>query len=190
MSFGIHILTALAAMLALAGVAAAQCPECDPDGAAGSDGSYSSIDLGAIHHDGGAVADTDLSVADEGSSGFWAWLSVCLTVFIDSIEDLIGFDTGLQASADAYVSEDGIDLDAAVDLADLCASTPVGETVDCATTFDESPLGDLDGQTWQVAEEVHAAGAPYVGMPVSNDAVDGIDVDACLVAELAIASCG
>lgn len=191
MSFGTNLLMALAALLAVSGVAAAQCPECDPDGAPGTDdGSYSSVDVGA-------VGDTDLSVADEGSSSFWAWFSVCLTVLIDGIEHLLGVDTGVQASADGYASEDGLDLDAAVDLGTACGTAGAGDAVgdatgspvDCAFDFDQSELGGLDGETWEAMSDLHAAGAPYVGMPVSNDAADGLDADSCVVVDVHIHSC-
>lgn len=229
MTIGTRLLLTLAGLLAIAGVASAQCPECDPDGEPGDDGSYSSIDLGAVDEHGAAVGDTDLSVADEGSDSFWAWISICLMAFIEGIEDAIGIDLGLYASADAYVSEDGIDLDAGLTVPDaacgaandalgqapalpaapalpvdasqvpvdttvagapaLPAAPSVPSEVPCSVDFDDSEVGGLDDATWDAMADAHANGAPYVGMPLGNEHLDGHDHDLCVGLELAIATC-
>lgn len=216
MTIGTRLLLTLAGLLAVAGIASAQCPECDPDGDPSDDGSYSSIDLGVVDDNATAAGDTDLSVADEGSDSFWAWISLCIMAFVEHVQHAVGIDLGLYASADAYVSEDGIDLDAGatvpaaacgaandamgnaptlpVDASQVPVDTAVAapevpSQVPCSLDFDESALGELDGATWDAAAEAHANGAPYAGMPASNEHLDGHDDDMCVGLEITLDTC-
>lgn len=206
MSIGMRILAGLLALITAAGVASAQndpCPECDSDGPAGDSGSYSSIDLGAITDNATALVDTDASFSDsDDEEGFWAWLSICLSVFVERIENLLGVESpevDLDANVDAFISDDGVDLDANVQLDDeVCdnmdgnVTEALGGNSDCVFSFDRSELGDLDGETWKVAAEAKAAlGLDEVNLPVGGEHIpEDIDIDLCLYAELELGVCG
>jgi hypothetical protein len=192
MSLRTTFLLALAGLLAVAGVATAQeCPECDEDGEPGTSGSYSSVDFGYVADDALYLVDTDTSVSEEDDpKGFWAWLSVCVTVLVDCFEEILGFDTGYQSNADLYVSEHGIDLDASARLVDpACDLAP--ET--CTFDFDESEVGHLDDETWRAGSDAHALLGEDAftegAMPFDPHALDGVDVDECVQDEGHLAPC-
>lgn len=176
------ILIGLVAFLALAGVASAQssCPECDEDGDGNTDNPYHSVDAGAILNNTTALADTDVAHSqNDDEKGLWAWLSICLSAMVGPIEDLLGVDTGLDSNTEVFASEDGVDLDATVHFGD--------ETID----FDDSEVGDLDGMTWEAAQDVNAArdelpaDVPQAEIPD----YDGIDVDVCVTDVVETAGC-
>lgn len=169
------MIATLVGLLAISGIAAAQsCPECDEDGAANPENSYHDTDVGLILNETDDVlVDTDAAYDDKSNDGgFFAWLSLCLHVFIQKIEDAVGLETGVDANAEAYVSEDGVDVDV--------TARALGEVVD----FDDSPAGDLDGQTWEAMGEVSAeVRAVRSQLPEAPHAPDTF-VDLCVNAEL------
>lgn len=149
-----HVLpTALLALLAFAGVAAAQCAECDEDGPA-DDSRYSSLDTGVITDDATTLVDVDQSVG-ENQHGRFSWLALCFQFF-----DVLGNSIGVMF--DAFVSEDGADIDATANVN--------GHEVD----FDDSPLGDLDGATWNAMDKTG------VELPVDHTLLPEVDIDHCL----------
>jgi hypothetical protein len=182
MRTGNKLITMLLALVALAGIASAQnapCPECDEDGASNPENQYSSIDIGLIHEDDAeGLVDTDLATSHMGDEkGLWTWLSICLSVFVEKIENALGLDTGVDVDAhvEVYASEDGVDLDA---------------SIPGVWDFDESEIGHLDGETWEAMQDVNALrGDARTGLGVP-DGFEGIDVDACVYAELEIGTCG
>lgn len=151
------LIICLLALVAVAGVASAQaeCPECDADGPA-DDSWYSSYDTGVIKEEtGGVLVDTDESVG-ENEHGRFAWFQDCLKVF-----DALGNHVTLMF--EAFVSEDGADVDAKVDLN--------GEEIDLEDTL----VGELDDKTWETAEPIP------VELPASHDDLpEGVDEDHCL----------
>lgn len=166
------LLASLAALVAVSGVASAQtvvCPECDEDVPANDDCRYASVDTGYVSENVTQLVDTDLCVAEAGDErGFWAVFSLCLTTLLQGLNEAVG----VFANVELFVSEEGADLDATV-------TTPEG-TVD----FDESPLGDLDGMTWEALE-----GHTPEARPVGGDALPGdVLVDVC-VEETDLAVC-
>lgn len=172
------LLATLVGLVALSGVAAAQtsCPECDSDGEANPDNSYHDLDLGVVGENQTALADTDAAFDDKSDDGgFFAWLSLCLHAFVQAVEDAIGMDTGVDGNAEAYVSEDGVDVDVTLRAA--------GEVVD----FDDSPVGDVDGMTWEAMGDVSAdvrdatAGRPELPHVDDTSADLCVNVDAVLV---------
>ena len=200
-----RILMALAALLATCGIAAAQCLECDVDGEPGDSGSYTSADAGAATDKLNLSGDSDLSMADSDEA-FWLWLALCLSAFVDGIEEILGVDSGADANVEGYASQHGVDLDAAVTLAGpACdaagkANEAAGKAkgalprdaadkapaVPCSTSFDGGPAGDLDGKTWEAMGGVHdATGAQDVMLPADGDAVDGAEVDGCVTVDVA-----
>ena len=198
-----RILTGLLALLALTGVASAQndpCPECDPDGGENPDNTYSSIDLGLVGNDTEVLGDTDWAVShSDDEKGFWAWLSLCLGVFLAHVEEILGVEVDADASVEAYLSEDGIDLDATVQMEDeVCqnvdgnVTAALGDNGECVFGFDRSELGDLDGQTWEVMGDANAqlreAGVD-VHVPFPGEHAPSIDEDVCVEAELELGLC-
>lgn len=151
----------LVGLLALAGVAAAQspCPECDADGEP-DDSWYSSVDTGVIGEDEGVLADTDTSVG-ENQHGKFSWLSACLRFW-----DALGNELALMWNV--FVSEDGADVDATLQLND--------QTVD----LDETPAGQLDDLTWTHMPDGPVALPPF---DASMMPIDGQDVDHCVPLE-------
>lgn len=173
------LIAALGGLLALSGAAAAQtgCPECDEDGEASADNSYHDLDAGVVGENETVLADSDAAVDDkQADGGFFAWLSLCLHAFVKAVEDAVGMDTGVDGNAEAYVSEDGVDVDVTVRAA--------GEVVD----FDDSPVGDADGMTWEamgdVSADVREATADRPELPHADDTTTDlcVDVDALVVA--------
>lgn len=155
-------------VLAVSGVASAQtvdtCPECDEDVPANDDCAYSSVDTGRVTNRSVQLVDTDVCVheADE-DGGFWAVFSLCLT----SIFDHLGEFVGVFATMDVFVSDDGMDIDGGI-------ATSDGTLVD----FDESPVGDLDDQTWGQTGDL---GVEVPSTDVLPD--EGVIVDECLYDE-------
>lgn len=180
MSIGMRIINGLLlAVLALAGTAVATngpCPECDEDGTAdehgvasksgpgNESGSYHSVDAGVVTDHAETLGDTDLSVGDsDDPQGFWAWVSLCLSAFVEGLEDILGFDVDVDANVEAFVNEHGADLDATVtapdqvcDALDDGTAAALGDDGTCALGFDRSKAGDLDGQTWEAMGEADA----------------------------------
>lgn len=201
-----RILAGLTALIAAAGVASAQndpCPECDSDGP-GVDNTYGSIDLGLLHGDNVTLVDEDHAVShSDDEKGFWAWLSLCLSVYVERIENLLGVDTEADADAnvDAYLSQDGIDLDATVKLDDeVCqgldrnATAMLGDDGSCAFGYDRGELGALDGETWKVMSEVNAqladAGVEDDRVPFPGETAPEIDEDLCIRLDAETVACG
>lgn len=192
-----RIIPTLAVLLAFSGAAAAQnapCPECDEDDGGSHNNSYSSIDLGVVDDEAELLADTDVANGHGNEeSGFWAWLSICLSAWLQAIGDAVGLQTDADASVEVFVSEDGVDLDMDVRGAQhACAA--VDPALECDFDFDESDLGDLDGMTWEAMADVNAEReALGLGTPtLPGDGLDtpSADLDACLHADLALVACG
>lgn len=143
----IRILTlGLTTMLAFAGTASAAGPDVSHDALVDAGSRYADLDASAASEHGAGALDTDANVADPGSAkdgGFFGWLQVgwssvvgtLATVFETLGQDQPETDGGVEA----YVSDDGVDLDASL-----------GET-----TFDGSAAGDLDGKTFETMATVH-----------------------------------
>lgn len=160
------LLAALVGLLALAGVASAQtaeCPECDEDVPANDDCTYSSVDTGFVGKNATSLVDTDLCVreADE-SGGWWAVFSLCLTQVLEAGGELIGVFVTL----DIFASEDGLDVDGGI-------ATTDGEVLD----FDDSPIGDLDDQTWEAGEQSDLPALPGTGGALPDE---GAIVNECV----------
>lgn len=172
---------AIAALLALAGTALAQdCPECDedPDDGGAVDNSYHSANVGVIEEQDRLLVDTDASHGHlREEKGFWSWLSLCFESFFGSIEEVLGVSLGTNANAELYASEDGVDLDATLYLA--------GERWD----FDESEIGDLDGQTWELSKLTKPV-RDEVDYPTHIPDYEGAIVDVCVYGEVHVGTCG
>lgn len=152
------VLTCLLALVALAGLAAAQelapCPECDEDGEA-DESWYNSVDTGIITGEGGVIEDTDVSTG-ENQHGEFTWFQYCLRFF-----DALG--NSITIMFESFISEDGADLDAKIDVN--------GEEIDLEDTL----IGDLDDATWgNMPEAGLDLPAPYDELP------EGRNVDECL----------
>lgn len=168
------LIATLAALVAVSGLAAAEpCPECDEDGEP-ADNTYHSIDLGVVHDNATALADTDLALSHQNDEkGFWGWISICLTAFVDKVGEMLGVEADVNGHADVYASEEGVDVDASL------------EDVD----FDESALGDLDGMTFEAMGEVNDRRAQMgLGghLPLGAPEMDDTDTDVCVHADLGI----
>ena len=173
------LLATLVGLLALSGVAAAQtCPECDSDGEANPDNSYHDLDAGVVGESKAVLADSDAAFDEKSDDGgFFAWLSLCLHAFVQAIEDAVGMDTGVDGNAEAYVSEDGIDVDVTVRAA--------GEVVD----FDDSPVGDLDGMTWEAMGDVGADVRDATADRPELPHVDDTSTDLCVDVDVLVPAC-
>lgn len=182
-----HPLIALAALLAIAGVAAAQnapCPECDPDGDP-VDAPYHSVDVGVIEENSTEVlADSDASHSSEGDEkGFWLWLSLCLGAFVQHVGDALGIHTDVDANVEVYADSDGVDVDVSTHgVQRVCDA--VGVTQDCEYDLDRSALGDADGLTYEAIAGVESATGVDVFVPAIVPDTGESDVDACLRADL------
>lgn len=190
----IRTLIVLAGLLAIAGVAAAQnapCPECDADGGSDPLNSYHSVDVGVIEDDSTEVlGDTDAAYSHDGDErGFWAWLSVCLSVFVQHVEDALGVQTDADANVEVYADSEGVDVDAAV-YGTQAYCDMIGVQEDCEPTFDESELGDADGMTYQAIADVEATTGQDVFVPAFLPDTGDSDTDACLYADLELGLCG
>lgn len=192
-----RIVTTLLALVTISGVAAAQnapCPECDDDGPDNLENSYSSVDLGYVGNGSEALADTDLATSHlNDDKGFWAWLGICLSAWLEKVGHAIGVQTDVDASAEVYASEDGVDLDANVHgVQRVCAVAD--ETLSCDLDFDRSDVGDLDGMTWEVMQDVNAQrdalGLQTPVLPGEGLDAPSADLDLCLHAELEVVACG
>lgn len=185
----LRTLIVLAALLAFAGAATAQnapCPECDPDGEP-VENSYHSIDVGVIEENTSEVlADTDTSYAHpDDEKGFWLWFSLCLSAFVDQIEEALGVQTDVDANAQVYADSEGVDLDASVTgVQHVCAELGVNEA--CDWNFDQSELGDLDGTTYEAVADVEAATGVDVFVPALVPETEDSDTDVCLQADLVV----
>ena len=203
MSIGMRIVTGLLAMLALTGIASAQnapCPECDADGDANPENTYSSIDLGLVGNDTEVLGDTDWAVShSDDEKGFWAWLSLCVGVFLQHVEETLGVKADADANVEAYVSQDGVDLDATVYApGEACAAVPaeaaealvaLGDDGSCSFGFDRGAAGDADGQTWVMVGEADAQLGGIPTAPFPGEHVPALDQDVCVDAELVLGTC-
>lgn len=182
-------LIVLAGLLAIAGVAAAQnapCPECDPDGEP-VDNSYHSIDVGLIEENSTELlADTDASHSHSGDEkGFWLWFALCLSAFVQHIEDTLGIHTDVDANAEVYADSEGVDLDASVHgVQHVCAELGVNAT--CDWSFDQSELGDADGMTYEAIAGVEAATGADVFVPSVLPDTGDDDTNVCVTVDLMV----
>ena len=143
----IRILTlGLMTMLAFAGTASAAGPDVGHDAYADPEARYADLDASAASEHGSGALDTDANAADPESAkdgGFLGWLQVGWSSFVaklGGVFETLGQDQPeTDGGAEAYVSTDGVDLDASL-----------GEH-----TFDGSPAGDLDGKTFEAASTVN-----------------------------------
>lgn len=192
-----RILTGLLALVAVSGLASAQddpCPECDPDGGSNPDNTYSSVDVGALHGESKALADSDWATShSDDEKGFWTWLSLCLSAFLSEWKEMLGVEADADAGVETYASQDGVDLDATVQADDqVCEPLPddaraaLGDDGSCALGFDRSAAGDLDGRTWEAMGDVNArldeAGVDRRA-PVPGETLPSVDADGCLECE-------
>ena len=193
----LQVLIVIAAALAFTGVAAAQnnpCPECDPDGDGTADNSYHSVDVGAIVENETGVttdevlADTDVAHSHDGDEkGFWLWFALCISAFLQHVEDAVGVHTDVDANAEVYADSNGADLDASVHgLQSVCAELEVNTS--CELDFDESEVGDLDGATWETMATVEATTGTDVFVPAVLPDTGDSDTDVCVTAQLTL--CG
>lgn len=182
-------LIVLAGLLAIAGMATAQnapCPECDPDGEP-AENSYHSIDVGVIEDNSTEVlGDTDVAHSHDGDEkGFWLWLALCLSAFVQHVEDALGVHTDLDANVEVYADSEGVDLDASVyGLQHACAALGVNET--CDWSFDGSELGDADGMTYEAVATVEATTGVDVYVPAVLPDTGDSDLDVCAKVDLAL----
>lgn len=200
----------LLTLVAFSATAVAQgqtCPECDEDGEP-VENTYYSVDLGVITNETEVLGDTDVALShSDDEKGFWAWFSLCLSAFVDGIEDLIGVSVDADANVEAYLSEDGVDLDATVYVpGEACAALPaeaadaraaLGDNGACAFGYDRGALGELDGETWPAMEQANAVREQtgttglYEQVGVGGeDLPEDRDVDLCLYADLSLGLCG
>lgn len=174
----LRTLIGLAALLAFAGVATAQnlaCPECDEDGAA-EESNYFSVDAGAVDEPSEALVDTDAATSNENTEGgFFAWLSVCLSAFLEDVSDALGIE--LDANVEAFVDSDGVDIDGVVQ---------VGDTV---VDIEDDVVGDLDDQTYEAIAQIESATGADVEIPNVLPDLGAHDIDACLTGELNVVTC-
>lgn len=180
MRFGVCLLSLLIAITALAGVASAQsaCPECDADEDIPADNTYHNANVGVVEEKSRALVDMDASHGHlRDGKGFWAWLSICFDAFLGRIEEAVGLDLGARGNVDAYVSEDGIDLD---------ATLYAGDT---RLDFDESAIGHLDGETWEAMKTTKPV-RERVHYPTEIPDYDGVMVDVCVFADIQVSTCG
>lgn len=173
------LLATLVGLVALSGVAAAQtCPECDEDGGSNPENSYHDLDLGVVGEDERVLADSDTAFDDKSDDGgFFAWLSLCLHAFVQAVEDAIGMETGVDANAEAYVSEDGVDVDV--------TARAAGEVVD----FDDSPLGDVDGMTWEAMGDVSADLRDATAARPEAPHLDDTSTEICVNVDVLLPAC-
>lgn len=137
----IRILTlGLITMLAFAGTASAAGPDVSHDALVDGDARYADLDAAAASDEASAALDTDANAADPASAkdgGFFGWLQVgwsSVVAKLGAVFETLGQDApSVDGGAEAYVSDDGVDLDASL-----------GEH-----TFDGSAAGHLDGKTFE-----------------------------------------
>lgn len=117
------------------------------------DGNYGDLDASVVTDNASAALDADGSVVeadDVETQGIWAWLAVSLGAVFEDVAGWLGLDVdtpdALDANAEAYVSEDGIDLDATLSV----PCTPLTMDHCGEQSFDGSPAGDADGLTWEI----------------------------------------
>lgn len=188
------ILVSLAALLAIVGVAAAQnnpCPECDPDGEPVNN-SYHSVDAGLIdanatQQNAEALVDTDVAYNHdpESEKGFWLWFALCLSAFVDYVEEAVGVHTDVDANVEIYSDSQGTDVDASVSgVQHVCAAANVNMT--CDYNFDRSELGDADGMTYEAIATVEATTGADVWVPSVLPETEDSRTELCLHVELVV----
>lgn len=192
----IFVLISLVGLLAIAGMASAQnnpCPECDPDGEP-ADNSYHSVDAGLIDgnattENAEALVDTDVAYNHdpEDEKGFYTWISICLSAFVDYVEDIVGIHTDVDAHVEVYSDSEGTDVDASVTgLQYVCGAANVNMT--CDYDFDDSELGDADGMTYEAIAAAEATTGVDVWVPAVLPDTDDTDTDLCVHVDLQL--CG
>lgn len=113
---------------------------------------YADGDANVSTDDAAGALDTDASTSDvtqARESGVFGWLQISFTAVsakVQSVLAKLGFEHDLSGDAEAYVSDDGVDLDANV----------------LGHDFDGSPAGKADDHTWTTMGKVKEA-APTVG---------------------------
>jgi len=192
----LQVLIGIAALLAITGVAAAQnnpCPECDPDGEPAQN-SYRSVNVGAIvknetgHVKDEVLVDTDMAHShDNHPKGFWLWFALCISAFLEHVQDVLGLHTDVDANAEVYAESNGVDIDASVHgLQPVCDAAKLDAA--CDVNFDKSAVGKADDMTWQTIATVEKRTGRDVFVPaVLPDTGDG-RVDVCVTAQLTV--CG
>ena len=86
---------------------------------------------------GGASA--DLTHAEVGGDGFWAWLSLRLDAVVTKLSDILGKDVAADAGADVKASDKGLDVDAFANDVDLAGT----------------PYADAEGKVNEAVAKVH-----------------------------------
>jgi hypothetical protein len=164
-------------LVALAGIASAdpdECPDCHPQPApVKNDCGFSSVHEGdALSNNTTEAGRVEACIANaHHPQGLWAKLSLCFSAIAHGISEMLGIDAGV----DVFASQDGVDVDATVDVADHHAD------------FDDSALDDVDDTTWQTLAEVHAhvdgplqdAGVDTRDNPVGGDDLPHVNLDIC-----------
>lgn len=189
-----HVIIAIVGLVAITGVATAQnapCPDCDPDGE-GVDNSYHSVDAGFVdanttHESAELLADTDVAYDHdpESDKGFWLWFALCLSAFVDAVEDAVGLHTDVDANVETYADSEGVDVDASVSgLRHVCGFAQVNMT--CDQDFDESELGGVDGMTYEAIAAVEATTGEDVWIPSVVPETEDSDTDVCVHADLSL----
>lgn len=190
-----RMLIVAAGLLAIAGVASAQndpCPECDPDGEPGEN-SYHSVDAGLIGanatgtHVTEVLADTDVAYNHDAESekGFWTWVSICFSAFLQKVEEMVGVETDVDANVEVYSDSEGTDIDASVTgVQDACTALEVD--TECDWSFDQSELGDADGMTYQAIAAAEATTGADVFVPSFLPDTEDTDTDVCVTVELVV----
>lgn len=191
----LHVLIPIAALIALAGIAAAQnnpCPDCHPDKEGNWTNPFHEVDVGYVEtNESGSttkevLADTDVAHASPGEEkGFWAYLSICLSAFVDDVEQMLGIHTDIDAHADVYAESNGVDVDAGLTGTQvICDELEVDTS--CDWDFDQSQLGDLDGKTWQTVSKVETVTGEDVFVPAVVPDTGYTSTVVCLNGELTI----
>lgn len=149
------LIVGLLALVTLAGSASADGVIAGADGSATTDEAsargeafvnsgarYADLDAGAATSEAMAGLDTDANVAHPESikgDSFFGWLEVRFSAVVAKLglvfETLGREPPQTDGAVEAYVSTDGVDLDANVSGVD----------------FDGSPLGGVDGKTWEAS---------------------------------------
>lgn len=115
------------------------------------DGNYGDLDASAAADNAAATLDADGSMAETEEvreGGFWAWLSLHVGAIVTGVAEKLGLDVGTaaDANAEAYVSHEGVDLDATVTL----PCTGVHADIPCGDVhYDDTPAGEADDATWE-----------------------------------------
>lgn len=169
----LRVLIPIAALIALAGVAAAQapCPSCDPPENGTWTNPFHGVDVGVI--DRNETGETQTEVLEEtdvahaspdDEKGFWAWISICCSAFFQSIENMLGIQTDVDAHVSVYAESDGFDADANVTgLQPVCDELEVETS--CAVDVEDTQLSEIDDMSWQTIARAESATEQDVFVP-------------------------